>query len=294
MRILGPTPETGRRNRQATELAHILVMLTADVIAAINEHSRATWDRCAATYANDFEQLTGLGAEAILDAAGVEHGSRLLDVGCGPGAVIAAALTRGATVSAVDLSAAMVDQARSRFPSCDTRVSDATQLPFADASFDAVTFGFSLHHMSQPHAALSEAHRVLRPGGAVAVTVWAAPERLEAFAVGFSVLADADLPTAPETPAFASDPEGVVAVLIAATFVEPFARELPLTWSVADGRPLFSGFSAYVGLDAQPDAVRRQTQARLDHAVALRLGADRLAHLPNPAIVAAAHRPAIR
>lgn len=281
------------RNRQATGPAHVLVMLTTDAITAMNEHSRATWDRCAVTYATDFEQLTGPGAVPILDAAGVGRGSRLLDVGCGSGAVIATALTRGASVSAVDLSDAMAQQARRRFPACDVRVSDAIQLPFADASFDAVTFGFALHHMAQPHAALSEAHRVLRPGGAVALTVWAAPERLEAFAVGFGALAGIDLPTAPEAPPFVSYPEGAVAALVAAAFVEPFARELPLAWTVPDGRPLFSGFSAYVGLDAQPGAVRREILARLDHAVALQVGADGLAHLPNPAIVAAARRPVV-
>ena len=279
------------RNQGATASAHTRVMLTENAVTTITEHNRAVWDRCAPTYATDFEQLTGTGAEPLLDAATVESGTRLLDIGCGPGAVIAAGLARGASVTAVDLSAAMVREARQRFPTSDLRVCDATRLPFADASFDAVTFGFCLHHMAQPHLALAEAHRVLRPGGAVAMTVWVAPERLEAFTVGYGALAGLDV-SAPDTPPFVTDLQTATAALDAAGFVGPFARELDLEWTVVDGEHLHSGFSAYAGLSPTDTTLHHEIRARLDHAVALRLGADGRAHLPNPAILAGARRPA--
>jgi SAM-dependent methyltransferase len=54
------------------------------------------------------------------------------------------------------------------------RAGDAHALPFDDGSFDAVTFGFCLHHIPDPERALAEARRVLRRGGRLAFSVWAA------------------------------------------------------------------------------------------------------------------------
>ena len=71
------------------------------------------------------EQLTGEAANAILDAAGVGADTALLDVGTGPGTLIAPALTRGARVTAVDLSPEMVSETSRRFPGAEVRVANA-------------------------------------------------------------------------------------------------------------------------------------------------------------------------
>jgi SAM-dependent methyltransferase len=267
-------------------------MSTNDVIAAITETGRQRWDRCAPTYETDFEALTGLGAVPTIGAAGVTAGSRLLDVGCGPGAVIAAALAVGAEVAAIDVSQAMVDRARQRFAGCDIRRSDAAALPFEDGCFDAVTFGLCLHHMAAPDLALAEARRVLRPGGRVAFTVWANAERLEAIELAFAALGDVQVAKEAEPPPFVDTTDDAIAVLTTAGFADASARVVPIAWTVADGAQLHSGFIAYLGLGDAPEHVRDGFRARLDAAVAARRDATGYAVLPNPVILASGRRPA--
>src|SRR5262249_56363460 len=105
----------------------------------------------------------------------------VLDVATGPGYVAAAAVRRGASVVAVDFSEAMLAEARRHHPAIDFRSGDAEALPFPDASFDAVVMSFGLLHLARPDQALAEAHRVLRPRGRLAFTVWDRPEQAAPF-----------------------------------------------------------------------------------------------------------------
>ena len=95
-------------------------------------------ERVVARYAEFFEPATAGALEALLDAARVRAGSRVLDVGAGPGRATARAVARGAEAIGVDFSPSMVKQARGRYPRLDFREGDAEALPFADATFDAV------------------------------------------------------------------------------------------------------------------------------------------------------------
>ena len=140
---------------------------------AFAEFERAGWERAASHY-EDCWTDTGLFVEALLDAAAVRAGSRLLDVACGPGFVSEAAAARGAVPVGVDLATAMVERARARCPDLTFVVGDALRLPFPDASFDAVTMNFGILHVSQPERALAEARRVLVPDGRLAFTTWMA------------------------------------------------------------------------------------------------------------------------
>jgi ubiquinone/menaquinone biosynthesis C-methylase UbiE len=100
-------------------------------------------------------------------------------VGTGTGLVAAAAATdHGAAVVALDLSAAMLARARARVDPLGSPLiaADAAALPCRDKSFDAATCHLVLVFVDRPTAALVELHRVLRPGGRVAVTVMAHPE----------------------------------------------------------------------------------------------------------------------
>ena len=139
--------------------------LDPDAVVELEAEHEAMWSRCARVYVRSVGGLTGEAAEQLLDAAEVGDGTGLLDVGTGPGTVVGPALARGAIVSAIDLAPAMIDELRTRHPDVDATVANATSLPFDDASFDAVTMAFCLHHMAEPAAALTEAWRVLRPGG---------------------------------------------------------------------------------------------------------------------------------
>ena len=105
---------------------------------AFHDFEHAGWERAAAFYADAFGALTAQTAGALLDAAGAEPGTRLLDVACGPGFIAGAAAQRGATVVGLDFSAAMIASARRRLPSITFREGDAEALLFDVASFDRI------------------------------------------------------------------------------------------------------------------------------------------------------------
>ncbi len=127
----------------------------------VSELQRPLWNRSAEAYADVFSGSVSQAIEPTLDAAGIDAGSRVLDVATGPGIIAAAASERGATAKGIDFAENMVAVAQRRYPNIDFTVADATDLPFSDGDFDAVVMGFALFMMAEPDKALREAHRVL-------------------------------------------------------------------------------------------------------------------------------------
>ena len=113
-------------------------------------------------------------APLLADFAGVEVGQRVLDVGCGPGALTTELVARlgPSAVAAVDPSEPFVAAAREQHPGVDVRQAPAEQLPFDDAAFDATLAQLVVHFMADPVAGLREMARVTRPGGVIAACVW--------------------------------------------------------------------------------------------------------------------------
>ena len=113
-------------------------------------------------------------AGQMADLAGVAAGQRVVDVGCGPGALTAELIRRvgAASVSAIDPSEAFVAAVRARHPTVDARAGSAEELPFADRAFDAALAQLVVHFMRDPVAGLSQMARVTRRGGAVVACVW--------------------------------------------------------------------------------------------------------------------------
>ncbi len=114
-------------------------------------------------------------APVFVDFAGVTDADRrVLDVGCGPGALTAELVRRlgAAAVTAVDPSEPFVAAARERNPSVTVEHAAAEDLPFADASFDAALAQLVVHFMTDPVAGLREMARVSRENGVVAACVW--------------------------------------------------------------------------------------------------------------------------
>lgn len=100
-------------------------------------------------------------------------GQRVLDVGCGPGAVTAELVRRlGDGVSALDPQPGFVAALRDRFPGVDVRQGRAEALPFDDDDFDVALAQLVVQFMQDPVAGLREMARVVRPGGVVAASVW--------------------------------------------------------------------------------------------------------------------------
>lgn len=117
--------------------------------------------------------FAGLSAP-FADFAGVRAGQRVLDVGCGPGALTAELVTRvgAASVAGVDPSASYAASARERFPDVRIETATAGALPFGDAEFDATLAQLVVHFLTDPVHDLREMARVTRPGGVIAACTW--------------------------------------------------------------------------------------------------------------------------
>jgi len=113
-------------------------------------------------------------APPLADLAGVRHGQRVVDVGCGPGALTAELVRRvgSQNVAAADPSRTFVAAVRERYPGVQVEQAPAEALPFPPASFDAALAQLVVHFMANPPTGLSEMARVTRPGGVVAACVW--------------------------------------------------------------------------------------------------------------------------
>ena len=133
-----------------------------------------SFDVSADAYLRFMGQYSELLAAQFADLAGVRRGQRVLDVGCGPGALTAELVSRvgAGAVSAVEPSASFATAARHRLPGVDIGRSAAEQLPFPDGMFDAALAQLVVHFMADPVRGLREMGRVTRPGGVVAACVW--------------------------------------------------------------------------------------------------------------------------
>ena len=138
------------------------------------------FDGAAASYDSvgvDF--FTPMGAELVRRAA-IRPGDHVLDVGCGRGAVLipaAAAAGPAGRVVGTDLAPSMVERAAAAVtgrPTVTVQVGDAQAPAFAPGSFDVVTAGLVLAFLPDPAAALTAYREVLRPGGRLAFSVFAA------------------------------------------------------------------------------------------------------------------------
>jgi SAM-dependent methyltransferase len=123
-------------------------------------------------------------AEPLVAMAGIEPGSRVLDVGCGTGIVARLARDRvGRTgqVAGVDLNDGMLAVAARIAPDVEWRQGDAASLPFPDGAFDVVVSQFAIMFFTDREGALREMVRVTRPGGRILVSFFDSLERNPAF-----------------------------------------------------------------------------------------------------------------
>ena len=141
---------------------------------AVGRLARVSFDVSAGSYLRFMGQYSELLAARFADLPGVRRGQRVLDVGCGPGALTAELVNRAGAgaVSAVEPSASFAAAVRTRLPGADVRQCAAEQLPFPDATFDVAMAQLVVHFMADPVLGLREMARVTRPGGAVCACVW--------------------------------------------------------------------------------------------------------------------------
>jgi SAM-dependent methyltransferase len=147
----------------------------ADIYAAITDADSATLDRLI----NAMETRAAMPAqramlEDYLSRVCFPDGARVLEIGSGSGAIARVLACRPgvAQVVGVDPSPYFVARAAERsegIPGLEFRVADGRSLPFDEASFDVVVIHTVLSHVPGPAKVIAEAHRVLRPGGSIAI-----------------------------------------------------------------------------------------------------------------------------
>lgn len=115
------------------------------------------------------EDVHDFARRAILDALALGPGDQLLELGCGGGLLLRDALATGASAAGLDHSEEMVELARERAPGADVVLAEAESLPFPEDAFSAVAMSIVFFFLDDPVAVLRECHRVLQPGGRLAV-----------------------------------------------------------------------------------------------------------------------------
>ena len=141
--------------------------------AAIKHKQRATWASGDFAVIGTTLQIVG---ESLAEAADIRAGERVLDVAAGNGNATLAAARRFADVTSTDYVPALLDKGRERARAeglqIQFKVADAEELPFADASFDAVLSTFGAMFTPEHARAANEMLRVLRHGGRVGMANW--------------------------------------------------------------------------------------------------------------------------
>ena len=111
----------------------------------------------------------------VVRAAGAKPGQKVLDLAAGTGTSSVPFASAGAQVVSSDFSLGMLTEGRHRFPALPFVAGDATALPFADDTFDAVTISFGLRNVVDVDGALLEMRRVTKSGGRLVVCEFSHP-----------------------------------------------------------------------------------------------------------------------
>ena len=267
--------------------------------AAFRQFEKEGWDRAVLDYHRGFSQITPQAARFLIEVLALQAGERVLDVATGPGYAAAAAGLRGARVVAIDLSEQAVALAKREFPGLDVRVGDAEALDLPERSFHAVMMNFLLMHLAQPHLALREAWRVLRPGGRLGFSVWARPEQAVAFSMVLGAVEEhgrQDL-TLPSGPAFFhySEARESLNALEQAGFHKARTFLVPQTWRFNDPQELLQTMThGTVRTGALLRSQSPEAMAAIGSAIHARCQAFKHGsgyQLPMPALVAVAEKP---
>jgi SAM-dependent methyltransferase len=107
--------------------------------------------------------------EIAIEQGEITSGSRVLDVGCGPGILSESLAKHAASVEGVDFSEKMIAQAKRRRTGATFRVANAEALPFEDEAFDVAVCCYTSHHFARPEVVYTELGRLLKPGGRVVI-----------------------------------------------------------------------------------------------------------------------------
>ena len=266
--------------------------------AAFDRFEAGAWDARAGAYRDFWAPITARAGEALLDAAGVGPGDRVVDIGSGTGNLARQAADRGALAIGVDVAPSMTALATQLHPDLSFVTGAADRLPFADGQFDVALLGFVLLHVGRPLGVLREAGRVLVGGGRLGLTLW---DEGEANALHASILGAVarvgakpppDLPPGP--PGFYADAD-LVTLLEQAGYRDVDVRHVAFTVTFRDSAEMWQGmlragvrFPPLV--HAQPPAIRARIHSEFERHVGRYALPDGTLEVPTSIQVAAGKR----
>jgi len=251
----------------------------------------------AQSYAASLEGATAQSVPELVRQVGAGPRTQALDLCCGPGVVTAGLQAAGAKTTGLDFSPAMLKLARQAVPEAEFVEGDAMKLTYEDNSFDAVTIGFGILHVPDPISVLTEAHRVLRPGGRLSFSVWHGPTIPTVLGDLFQVIGrhgdpSVQLPPGPGLHDYA-DPEIVVPALTNAGFThisQTVVHNIVETDNADDIVTLFMEGTVRGGvlLRSQPPDALANIRAAMIEEIKSKYGKNGPWRLPMPSVVSAA------
>jgi SAM-dependent methyltransferase len=145
--------------------------MSDDPFAQLKAIQREGWSLFA-----PLEAVTTIPAAELVRHARIRSGQSVLDVGCGTGVAALTAARAGAKVRGLDLTPALIEQARKHATlaglDIEFREGDAEALPYENSTFDVVISQFGHMFAPRPDVAVAEMLRVLKPGGTIAFSTW--------------------------------------------------------------------------------------------------------------------------
>lgn len=223
-------------------------------------------------YADRFGRATTQVAEKLSEAVAAASGMTVLDLCTGHGVVAAELARRGAKVTGLDFSAAMIELAKANVPVGTFLQGNALAMSFQDNSFDAVTIGFGVPHYPDPKSGLAEAARVLKPGGRIAFSIWQGKGSDGSFgwlfdAVGRLGDPSVTLPAGPDAHLL-TDQSVAIPMLESLGFKAVSVAEIESEFELETPEALFDAFDrgavrAAALLGGQSDEIRNEIRADL-------------------------------
>jgi SAM-dependent methyltransferase len=182
-------------------------------------------------------------------ASGVERGQRVLDVGCGTGALtsVLADIVGADQVAGVDPSEPFVEQCRENVPGADVRVGPAEALPFDDGEFDGTLSQLVFHFVDDPGVSVREMARVTRPGGVVSACVWDMTGGMTMIGGYWAAVSEAGVPGRSEVERFGGKPGQLAGLWRDAGLHDVDDRSITVSSAYRDFDELWATFRAGVG-----------------------------------------------